>query len=423
MNANKDLKPGRFLFAMFEGGGNIPPILHLASKLVKRGHSVRVMSDPCNEFEVRTAGCEFIPYKRVPHRTDKSAESTLIKDYEAKDALGGLKVVLNYFCDSALACAQDIMDEIASRPADLIAVHELIYGAYFAAENKGIPAVMLVPSCYTLPAPGMPPPGMMPLGGLPGKVLDGITRRLVGSVMNEIAPKLNSTRQALSLKPVTDYAHYFDHLARILIMTSPAFDFKGQFGDNVHYVGPVLDDPSWVGEWQSPWPAADPRPLVIASFGTTFQNQEPLIEKTIQAMDGLPVRGLVTLGPAIHHNGFSSPGNVVICPAAPHQKIFPAASVVVTHAGHGTVIRALASGAPLICIPVGRDQPGNAARVVYHKAGLRLPLKTNAADIRKAIQKVIHTPSYAQNARRLGQIIQADAEGNSAVQQMEQAIV
>jgi MGT family glycosyltransferase len=423
MNANEGIKPSRFLFAIFEGGGNIPPILHLASRLVKRGHSVRVISDPCNEIEVRMAGCEFIPYKRVPHRKDKSAESTLIKDYEAKDALGGLKVVLNYFCDSALACAQDILEEIAARPVDLIAVHELIYGAYFAAEKKGIPAVMLVPSCYTLPAPGMPPPGMMPLGGLPGKVLDRMTERLVGSVMNAIAPKLNSTRQALGLTAITDYAHYFDHLARILIMTSPVFDFKGQFGENVHYVGPVLDDPTWVGEWQSPWPVADPRPLVVASFGTTFQNQALLIEKTIQAMDGMPIRGLVTLGPAIHLNGISSPRNVVICSAAPHQKIFPAAAVVVTHAGHGTVIRALASGVPLICIPIGRDQPGNAARVVYHKAGLRLPIKANVADIRKAIQKVIHTPSYGENARRLGQIIQADAERNLAVLELEQAIV
>jgi len=423
MNPNEGFKPRRFLFAMFEGGGNIPPILQLASSLVKRGHSVRVISDPCNEIEVRMAGCEFIPYNRVPHRMNKSAESTLIKDYEAKGALGGLRVVLNYFCDSALACAQDIFEEIAARPVDLIVVHELIYGAYFAAEKKGIPAVMLVPSCYTLPAPGMPPPGMMPLGGLPGKVLDLISKRLFGSVMKEIAPKLNSVRQELDLTPITDYAHYFDHLARILIMTSPAFDFKGQLGKNVHYVGPVLDDPTWVGEWKSPWPAEDSRPLVVASFGTTFQNQAPLIEKTIQAMDGMPIRGLVTLGPAISLNGFPSPKNVVICSAAPHQKIFPAASVVVTHAGHRTVIRAMASGVPLICIPVGRDQPGNAARVVYQKAGLRLPIKANVADIRDAIQKVIHTPSYRENAERLGKIIQADAERNSAVQELEQVII
>jgi UDP:flavonoid glycosyltransferase YjiC (YdhE family) len=48
--------PRRFLFVMWEGGGNVSPILGLARRLVERGHHVRVMSDPCNEPEVRAAG-------------------------------------------------------------------------------------------------------------------------------------------------------------------------------------------------------------------------------------------------------------------------------------------------------------------------------------------------------------------------------
>jgi hypothetical protein len=35
-----------FLFVMFEGGGNVPPQLGIARRLVGRGHVVRVLADP-----------------------------------------------------------------------------------------------------------------------------------------------------------------------------------------------------------------------------------------------------------------------------------------------------------------------------------------------------------------------------------------
>ncbi len=325
-----------------------------------------------------------------------------------------------YFCGSALACAQDVLEDIQARPVDLIVANELIFGACFAAEKLGIPCVMLVPGCYTLPAPGMPPPGMMPLGGFLGKMRDRITSMIFQRVIDYITPTLNATRQALDLPVLSDYSRFFDQLAKILVMTSPVFDFKAQLGQNVRYVVPVLNDPTWTGEWQSPWREDDPRPLVLVSFGTTFQNQRSLFQKAIDAFDGLPVRGLVTLGPAMDLAQFKAPENVAICQSAPHRQVLPFASAVITHAGHGTVIRALASGVPLICIPIGRDQPGNAARVVYHKVGLRLDHKATIKDIRGTIQKIIYDASYRENAQRLGKIIEEDAQNATGIQELEE---
>jgi len=36
--------------------------------------------------------------------------------------------------------------------------------------------------------------------------------------------------------------------------------------------------------------------------------------------------------------------------------VFPLADLVITHAGHGTLMRALSHGLPLVCLPMGRDQ-------------------------------------------------------------------
>ena len=38
--------PKRFLFAMWDGGGNVPPAIGLVRRLVERGHVVRLLGDP-----------------------------------------------------------------------------------------------------------------------------------------------------------------------------------------------------------------------------------------------------------------------------------------------------------------------------------------------------------------------------------------
>src|SRR5256885_17110844 len=45
-SASSLARPIRFLFAMFQGGGNIPPILAVAQQLVAHGHRVRILAGP-----------------------------------------------------------------------------------------------------------------------------------------------------------------------------------------------------------------------------------------------------------------------------------------------------------------------------------------------------------------------------------------
>src|SRR5207248_1666946 len=95
------------------------------------------------------------------------------------------------------------------------------------------------------------------------------------------------------------------------------------------------------------------------------------------------------------------------------------AAVVVTHAGMGTVTRALCSGVPLVCIPMGRDQPDVAARVVYAGAGVRLRRGAKPAAIRAAIERVADDPGFAAAAREVGTRMRADAEAGQAVDELE----
>ena len=56
----------------------------------------------------------------------------------------------------------------------------------------------------------------------------------------------------------------------------------------------------------------------------------------------------------------------------PHRALLPHAQLVVTHGGIGTIMAAFDAGVPLVCLPLGRGQPGNAARVAELGAGVAL---------------------------------------------------
>ena len=71
---------------------------------------------------------------------------------------------------------------------------------------------------------------------------------------------------------------------------------------------------------------------------------------------------------------------------------------MVTHAGHGTVIKALAAGVPLVCLPQGRDQKDNAARVQRLGAGIRLGKRATSAAIASAVRQVLDNNQYRNAA-------------------------
>ena len=158
---------------------------------------------------------------------------------------------------------------------------------------------------------------------------------------------------------------------------------------------------------------------MLVGFSTTFQNQIDVLRRVIDALSRLDVRAVVTTGPAIESAELPTAANVHVCASAPHSELMKEASAVVTHCGHGTVIRALAAGVPLVCMPMGRDQNENAARVVFHGAGIRIKPTAASAAIARAVRRVRETNTYAERARALSVQILQDAKNSRAVPVLE----
>ncbi|MBK7862716.1 MAG: glycosyltransferase family 1 protein [Archangiaceae bacterium] len=394
-----------FMFAMWEGGGNVPPLLGVARTLLARGHTVTVLGDPTIEAEAQRAGCGFRPWRTAPHRTSLRPEDDLLRDWETKNPLEGLRNYRDKFiAGPAGRYAADTLEAIDAVLPDVMVSEYTIFGACMAAERRALPAVGLVPNIWPLPAAGAPPfgPGFMPARSWLGRLRDTVFRRLVVRTFDQAVPLLNQTRQQLGLPPLRAFFDSLQQVESFLVLTSAAFDFTApHVPAHVHYVGPVLDDPDWVAPWTAPWPADNRDPLVLVGFSSTFQNQGAALRNVVAALSSLPVRGLVTLGEMLPDGEVTSSGSVVVTRSAPHRELLKSASVLVTHCGHGTTLKALAAGVPMVCMPMGRDQDDTAARVVHAGAGLRLKPSASVSAIRRAVRRVLSEPSFRTAAQRL----------------------
>lgn len=75
--------------------------------------------------------------------------------------------------------------------------------------------------------------------------------------------------------------------------------------------------------------------------------------------------------------------------------------VVVTPAGHGSVLKALAASVPLVCMPLGRDQKDNTVRVLRIGAGVRVSKGERPAGIAASVRWVRDQPAYRRAAQEL----------------------
>lgn len=407
-----------YLMVTVDGGGNMPPMLGMAQQLKDRGHDIHLLTEPCMEAVITNHGFHYHPFTEYFTRTNRSAD--IFHDWKKK----GMKdpTLDNVVFGPARTVVAQTLQAIDKVQPDVLIVDMLLIPALMAGEKRGIPTAIGFHMPEYFPANNRPPGmmGLLPGKGPLGRLRDKVLGRLFNKVFDSYLKNLNTVRAELDLSPLQHTVDLVHQADLRLIQTSRAFDFPMEPAPaNVRYTGPILHDPDWVEEWESPWPDDDKRPLVVVAFSSTFQNQAKVLQNCITALLQLPVRGLVTTGPALAPASLPKADNVVVVESAPHSQVFPKADLVITHAGHGTVMRALSAGVPLLCLPMGRDQNDNAAKVKYHGAGLSLNKSASASAIRKKVQQLLQEDTYTDGASRLGAPIRKDASSTQLVESLE----
>ena len=409
-----------YLFTLVDGGGTVPPELGTVRRLVERGHQVTVLAEDSMRADVDASGATFRPWATAPNRPDRSPENDPYRDWECKNPMQLFQRLLDrQFVGPAPAYAADTLAAIADDRPDLVVSSFFALGAMVGAEAAGLPFDVLVPNAYLFPAPGMPPMGLglQPARGPLGRARDRTITAMTGRQWNKGLDGLNRLRVEHGLEPL---ATFFDQAARarrILVLTSADFDFPAELPANVRYVGPVLDDPAWADTaWAAP---AGDHPLVLVALSSTFQDQVTCLQRVVDALGTLPVRGLVTTGPALDPASITAPANVLVVPTAPHAEVLRSAAAVVTHGGHGTVIRSLAADVPVVVMHHGRDQADNGARLTARSAGVTVKRTAAPAAIAKAVRQVLDDPALRAGAARLGRSVRRDAASGALVAELE----
>ncbi|WP_454624230.1 glycosyltransferase [Bradyrhizobium cenepequi] len=411
------MTPYNFLLASWGTLGNLSPLLTAGRRLRQNGHHVRVIADPVMRGEVESAGFEFITWRRAP--TGDAADPADISDMQVW--------ISRTVFDPAAAYAADLQDEIGRRPTDAVLLLDVLIGAALGAEASDVPFAFLSPHVSIRPLPGVPPAtsGLsQPKTPEERAAVDAASAKLT-EMLNSFLPVFNRARAALGLPVLVDVTDQFDRADRLLLATSPAFDFQADsLPDNFRYVGPLLDVPNWsrsaeAKAWQAPWSGRSDRPRALVACSTGAQGQRELFQRVINAMELVEIDAVATTGPNLNVADLRAPKNVHLIGGAPHDMVMKDVSVVISQGGHGTVTRSLINALPQLILPVGRDQADNAARVEAKGAGLRLPPTASETEIASAVNRLITEPHFQVAARGVGKAIMADIDRSRLVEEME----
>jgi UDP:flavonoid glycosyltransferase YjiC (YdhE family) len=139
----------------------------------------------------------------------------------------------------------------------------------------------------------------------------------------------------------------------------------------------------------------------------------------MQALAGMDARVLVLTGSELAPGEIDPVPGVHVRRYLPHAAVLQDAALVVTHAGTGTLMASFAAGAPVICIPLGRDQDSNARRVEELGLGTVLAPTAEPDEIRAATTETLTSPPMHDAARRMADAIRAYGDGTRAIAALE----
>ncbi len=313
----------RFLLAMIDGGGTVPPALGLARRLVGRGHQVRVLADPTVAADAEAAGCSFTPWRDAPHFTTREEQTAIIAAFEGRRPIRAIKAVRGFLGPGMTGrYAHEVVDTAQEFGADAVLAESALPGIVIGALATGLPTAALMANIYLRPTTGFPlmGTGWLPARGLPGRARDWLVPAAARWVLARTLPRVNAVLVDHGQPPLREFLELLDRCDRVLVMTSPSFDFAvPHLPRNVSYVGPQLDDPEWAS--QLSWRRRGTEPLVLVATSSIYQRQADLLRRTARALGRLPVRGVVTTGRAVDPREIPAPPNVEVLQAAPHRRL------------------------------------------------------------------------------------------------------
>jgi UDP:flavonoid glycosyltransferase YjiC (YdhE family) len=286
---------------------------------------------------------------------------------------------------------------IRSVDAELVVADILTVAATLAAELEDRPWATLVPHVLPMGEPGFP---VYAVGAVYPRTAFGarlwrVSRPLLMRGEQQGRAELNETRARVGLPPL-DHVHGGTSRELALVATLPQLEYPRRVSEPwLRVTGPLL--------WEQPFGEVEPppgdEPLVLVAPSTSQDPEHRLLRATLEGLAGEPVRVLATTNRRPPERAIDVPANARLVDWVSYARTMPRCAAVVCHAGHGTVVRALACGTPVVACPHAGDMAENAARLRWAGLGVSLPRRFHTPrGVRLAVRRLLADAGYAQRA-------------------------
>jgi UDP:flavonoid glycosyltransferase YjiC (YdhE family) len=377
-------RPRRILLGAFGDPGHAFPMIALGRALAARGHDVTLQTWRRWERHVRQEGMAFAPapeYQVFPSGPEP------LDFYEA-----------------VVHATIDTVPLVRELRPEVVVSDILTLAPALAAELQSRPWATLIPHVYPDGLPELPIYSLgarMPRSAA-GRALWRSVHPLVTRGLERGRDDLNRTRSRLGL-PELAYLHGGISRELAIVGTFPQLEYPRRWPAHVHVVGPL--------QWEPP-PTAAPRhadagareadspPLVLVAPSTAQDAEHTLLHAALRGLAEAPVRVLATWNRRLPSAPLTVPSNATVLDWVVYSETMPRCEVVVCHAGHGTLARALSCGCAVVACPALGDMNENAARLDWAGAGVRLPRRfVRPRALRLAVERVLADPHIAKRAR------------------------
>jgi len=419
----------RYLFTVWSFPGCLHPFLSVGKALQQRGHEIAYYTGSAYRQVIEQEGFTFFPFQsgmdEVVQRCVFS-ENSIGANWNRPWRVPALLKVM--FVDTIPMQLEDLEDIVQNwKPRAIVCDPALFAPFLILHERSRIPVVLLsyVLGCL-YPGPDIPPVGLgLPL---PRGPLSRLRNFLVGKTVDlslyRFRRGANSYRRRYGLVPVRgSVVTLASKLPLYLITSCPDLDYpRSRLPSNVRYVGACF----WYPPQQPQrWIEALPqdRPCVYVNEGTIHVAKPFILQTAREGLADRPMQVIMTTG--LHRDAASLgidpvPANFIIHRWVNHDGLMPRVNVMVCTGGPGTILAALKCGVPMVVIPTEWDHPENAERL--REAGVAIRLSQSECTprrLRKAVEKLIHEPSYRRNARRISSTLRLQGGAERAAELVE----
>jgi UDP:flavonoid glycosyltransferase YjiC (YdhE family) len=392
----------RVLLGAFGDAGHAFPVIALGRALRARGHDVHIQTWSNWQQDIEREGLGFAA---APEYHVFPTRERPLTPYEA--------------VERATVTTRGLVRDLAP---DVVVADILTLAPALAAELEGVPCATLIPHVDPRTAPGFP---LYSIGArlprtAPGRLLWERLGSALDGGLRLGRRELNETRERLGLAPLT---HVHGGISRdlCLVGTFPQLEYPRPADagrTTTHVVGPL--------QWEPPngervEPAGDPSwPVVLVAPSTAQDGEHRLVRGALEGLAGLPVRVLATTNRRLPIPAPAVPANTTLVDWLSYARTMPHCDAVLTHAGHGTVCRALSAGCTVIAAPAAGDMNENAARIAWAGAGVRIPRRlVGPRAIRLAVGRALEDAALRARARAIAGWLEEHDPGVRAAELLE----